>query len=109
MSLVGDKCDKCRHCMRVYDNDHDRTQWVCAVLKETVKPLDGPCANYWGPEVGQLPYVPTDYPRLLNLGVMRELRLAVYQFGELLKALELQPRIEHPHDPGGELPRGQRR
>lgn len=106
MALVGDKCDKCRHCMRVYDEDYGRTRWVCAVLKRTVKPLDGPCANYWGPEVGQPPYVPTDYPRMLDMRVLKELRLALHHAGELVLALELQPRCG-PGDPGAEQ-RGQR-
>lgn len=82
MSLVGDKCDKCRHCMRVYDEDYGRTRWVCAVLKRTVKPLDGPCANYWGPEEGVKPEVPQE-PYLPPEDLCKECRHRMVVYDEV--------------------------
>lgn len=126
-----DLCRDCRYRMVVYDEVAGRCRWVCTTLRHLVVRPVAKCKEF---KSGTLrtpyqqaaslfeemlereadllgkPYLKekADYPRLLNLGVLGELRLIVYQFGELLKALELQPRVEHPHDPGGELARGQR-
>lgn len=110
MSLVGDKCDKCRHCMRVYDNDHDRTQWVCTISKETVKPLGGPCDNYWGPEVPRPPYVAEmsfgkPLGLLTEMHLLEEFAVLLARLERLLLALELQPRVDRPEGPWRHLHR----
>lgn len=80
-------CKDCQHGLAVNDNLNGEGRWVCIKLRRVLAGHLVRCKSFVGPPPPNL-----DYPRQLDLEVLNELRLMVYQFGELLKALELQPK-----------------
>lgn len=93
-------CEDCRHCMTVYDEFFVQgARGVCTLLQRMVglkAAVKGQCSSFES-RVPQEPYTPTlppDFPRLLDMKVLKELRLALHHAGELVLVLELQPRVE---------------
>lgn len=89
------QCVDCRHCLRVYDEFYTQAErGVCTLLCRMVAQVSTRECPSFKPRVPTVPYIPREQAhRLLDEMLVKEIRLAMLQVEELLKALELQPRV----------------
>lgn len=91
------KCADCRHLLVVSDESPPRKRGVCVICERMVGLQDRPHCSLFEPKVPSVPYTPGSPPRIrsriLEAMLVEEIRLALLQVENLLKALEMQPGI----------------